>query len=428
MLRILDRHSAKRNAALSGYSSSILILRVFWYASGMAPPFKFLHTGDLHLGKSFYEHSLLEDQAFMLAALERLLCADPGGSPGYRALIIAGDVFDRSIPPQEAVELFGGFLGRIKAARPELAVLIIPGNHDSPQRLGYGRELFAGMGVHVACGEEGAALPVVLDCGGVSAACFLLPFVYPSPSRDGAFGESAFDEIAGKLEAARKRAVERGAEKTVLAAHLFCRGGEGSGSERNVLGQAGQVDPALFAGFDYAALGHLHRSQKAAPNAWYAGSPLAYSFDEAGETKHVLSVEFDGDVRVTPLPLTPLRPLRRLSGPFSRFLKGEDAELAEAQACYLEISLSDGELTENALPLLRRRFPYLLMVRQDRAREAALPAGIVRGSSGGGRDNLDDFREFLADIYGTPDEGDKTGEEKCRTFAEVLETVREEQA
>jgi exonuclease SbcD len=399
------------------------------------PPFKFLHTADLHLGKTFYEYSLADDQAFMLKGLECLL-----GDPSYRALIISGDVFDRSIPPQEAVELFGGFLGRIKAARPELAVLIIPGNHDSPQRLGYGRELFAGMGVHIACGEESAFTPVMLEYGRLSCACFLLPFVYPSPSR-----ENAFTETARKLEAARKLAVKRGADITVLAAHLFCRGGQGAGSERNVLGQAEQVDPALFSGFDYAALGHLHRSQKAAPNAWYAGSPLAYSFDEAGETKHVLSAAFGSDTDrdsasnlqpdggpfprvspvVTPLPVTPLRPLRRLSGQFSRFLKENDEELTEAEQCYLEISLSDGELTENALPLLRRRFPYLLMVRQDRARDAALSAGIVRGSSGGSRDNLDDFREFLVDIYGTLD---GAGEEKCRTFAEVLETVREDQA
>ena len=388
---------------------------------------KFLHTADLHLGKNFHEYSLLEDQAFMLEKLERIL-----SDPSYAALIIAGDVFDRSIPPQEAVELFGGFLGRLKTARPGLAVLVIPGNHDSASRLGYGRELFAGMGVHIARDEAGALRPVMVESGGQSCACFLLPFLY-SPAFRGLAEESA-----AALEAARQKAVSGGADFTLLAAHLFCRGGQGAGSERNFLGQTEQVDPALFAGFDYVALGHLHRPQKAAANAWYAGSPLAYSFDEAGAEKCFLSVELsrtprtdaelpllDGEqsnAEVKALPVVPFRSLARLEGPFSRFLKDNGEELKKAENCFLEINLTGSELTENALPILRRRFPFLLMVRQDQAR-SALNAGIAPERNAAGRTDLDDFQEFLRDIYG---ELDQAGSEKLETFAEILRCIKEE--
>lgn len=381
------------------------------------PAIKFLHTADLHLGKSFHEYFLIEDQAFMLEQLERILA-----DPSYAALIIAGDVFDRSIPPQEAVELFGGFLGRVKAARPGLAVLIIPGNHDSASRLSYGRELFAGMGVHITRDEAGARRPVMVESGGQSCACFLLPFLYSPASR-------GLEEESTALEVARQKAVSGGADFTLLAAHLFCRGGQGAGSERNFLGQAEQVDPALFAGFDYVALGHLHRPQKAGANAWYAGSPLAYSFDEAGAEKCFLSVELscgpktrsNNELLVKALPVVPLRPLARLEGPFSRFLKDTGEELKKAENCFLEISLTGSELTENALPILRRRFPFLLMVRQDQAR-SALNAGIAPERSAG-RTALDDFREFLQDIYG---ELDEVGSEKLETFAEILCGVKEE--
>jgi exonuclease SbcD len=422
---------------------------------------KFLHTADLHLGKSFHEYSLIEDQAYMLNGLSGLLA-----DPSYNALVISGDVFDRSIPSPEAVELFGGFLGTLKKSRPDLEILIIPGNHDSPVRLGYGKELFAGLGIHIAEAAGEAFRPVLVRAGKESCACFLLPFLYPGslvpaaensgtenpetggPGTDGEADRAAgnpaayrsqaalIGEAARRLEDARKQAAAVGATSSLLAAHLFCSGGKSSDSERIFLGQAEQADPGLFSGFDYVALGHLHRPQQAGKNAWYSGSPLAYSFDEADHEKCFLSVEIGaedsggagergrtGDSaaknsgRVTTLPFKPLRPLRRLSGPFEHFLKDRNASLAEAEHCFLEITLSGGSLTENALPILRQRFPHLLLVRQDEARAVITAGEPVRKT--GSRNVCDDFREFLEEIYGEADGG------KLRSFAEILQNLEE---
>ncbi|MDR0601593.1 MAG: exonuclease SbcCD subunit D [Treponema sp.] len=429
--------------------------------------FRFLHTADLHLGKVFHEHPLLEDQLFMLDQLvETLACAS------YRALVISGDVYDRSIPSPGAVSLFGGFLGKLKARRPDLDVLILPGNHDSASRLGFGRELFSELGIHFVTDPEGADRPVIVRDSGSNAACafFLLPFMYPgclSSSRDGSLNSGREDgphgentegeeesrgveaggdflrsqarlaeEAASRLEKARQEALEAGAEHTVLAAHLFAAGGQESDSERVFLGNAERVDAGLFALFDYVALGHLHRCQKAGRNCWYSGSPLAYSFGEAETSeKCFLSVELNGgndgnSVTVTRLPVKPLRRMRRLRGNFSRFFRDAgDPVLKEAEDDYLEIILDDSSLVENPLPLLRQRFPRILSVRQEEALACLrgnFPApSSVSGSGEDRRSPVEDFEDFLADVYGNPEASGpedlaRENREKTGLFRELL--------
>ncbi|MDR0709071.1 MAG: exonuclease subunit SbcD [Spirochaetaceae bacterium] len=397
--------------------------------------FRFLHTADLHLGKVFHEQPLLEDQLFMLDQLVETLA-----DTSYRALVISGDVYDRSIPSPGAVSLFGAFLGKLKTRRPDLAVLILPGNHDSASRLGFGRELFAELGIHFAADPEDADGPVIVHGGNGDTTCafFLLPFLHPGSlscrdgslsRRDGSLNaENAEDgaeagvdfprsqarlaeEAAARLEKARLEALEAGAGHTVLAAHLFAAGGLESDSERVFLGNAERVDAGLFSLFDYVALGHLHRCQKVGENCWYSGTPLAYSFDEAETSeKCFLSVELDGSngVTVTPVPVKPLRRLRRLRGNFNRFFRNiEDPALAEAENDYLEIILDDSSLVENPLPLLRQRFPRILSVRQEEA------LAFLRGNfpspdhalnrNEERRSPAEDFEDFLADIYGDPE-------------------------
>ncbi|MDR1929559.1 MAG: exonuclease subunit SbcD [Treponema sp.] len=444
---------------------------------------KFLHTADLHLGKSFHDYSLIEDQRYLLGNFVEVL-----SDPSYNALVIAGDVFDRSIPSPEAAALFSSFLGDLKKARPDLTVLIIPGNHDSPRRLAYGRELFSGLGIHIVSDPASAFEPVLIGNGRESCACFLLPFLYPGELRRGAphsggcapadpaggaepvgaVNPAATDadnavkpaemtgsaetgvsveadlpartqaalaaEASVRLEAARRKSLAGGADYTLLLAHLFCRGGRKSDSERTFLGTAEEIDVSLFSGFDYLALGHLHRKQRPAPNAWYPGSPLAYSFDEAGEEKHFLSVELekswgpqsfraasadpsaDPVFRCTATALKPLRPLLKLRGPFAYFLKAQEPELKEAEKCFLEISLTGTGIIENPLPLLQRRFPWLLSVKQTEAFSALSREDGPDSVSFGGRSSVvEDFREFLIDINGAAEE------EKILTFKEILE-------
>jgi exonuclease SbcD len=405
---------------------------------------KFLHTADLHLGKVFHDHSLLEDQEYMLDTLTGLLKDE-----SYRALLIAGDVFDRSIPPPDAVQLFSAFLGRLKNSRPDLQILIIPGNHDSPMRLAYGKELFVELGLHLVTDPNDAVNPIIVHAragapereGAEYAAFFLLPFLNAGSLRagenadkeEGSTGEAVCpirsqaklaEEAAARLEKARLAAIAQGAAYTVIGAHIFAAGGKESQSERIFLGTAEQVPASLFAGFDYAGFGHLHRFQKAGANAYYSGSPLAYSFEETEGEKVFLSIELGTElgtdsVSVHPIPIRPKRKLTRLKGSFQYFLSEgrSDAALKAAADDYLEITLMGKDLAQNALPILRNsRFPYLLSVRQEEA-FAALSEEHTREANlnlSAKRSMVEDFSDFLADIYGVADE------DKIDLFRELL--------
>jgi exonuclease SbcD len=240
-----------------------------------------IHAADLHLGKTLHERDISADQEAMLEGLLGLLAEKRPA-----ALLLAGDLYDRSIPPPEAVRLFDSFLSRAAAADPGLTVVAIPGNHDSAARLSFGTQIMSRAGVHIRTSPEDCVRPVLVERDGERAAIWPLPFL----------GAGAFDAEAGMLrgqaelvaEAMRRigsRLEPAGGARTrnVLLAHCFAAGGAASESERAFIGQAEQVDALAFASFDYVALGHLHRFQKVGRNAFYAGSPLAYSFAEGGE-------------------------------------------------------------------------------------------------------------------------------------------------
>lgn len=315
---------------------------------------KILHASDLHLGKTLHERDLIPDQAAML---DQLRAAVAEFRPA--ALVIAGDVYDKAVPSPEAVSLFGDFLGRVKEARPDLCVLIIPGNHDSPTRLGFGDSLFRLAGVHVRTRPEDAADPVVLERDGERLYLWALPFL-----GSGAFPDAPRSQ-SGRFRAALDLIVPRlgGDGANVLVCHAFAAGGQASESERVFLGSAELVDAAAFEPFDYVALGHLHRPQKAGSKGRYPGSPLGYSFSEAGQEKGFLRVEVRrGGFEAVPVPVEPLRPLSRLAGSYASFLES-GAGLAERDH-YLEILLTDPEPVLSPVESLRRVFPNLLSLRQ----------------------------------------------------------------
>ena len=368
---------------------------------------KLLHTADLHLGRTFHERSLIADQRAALDALAAEL-----GKDDYAALVVAGDVYDRSIPSPEAVTLLGSFLAALRARYPSLAVVMLSGNHDSAERLGYGNALFADLGIHIVSDPRKSAEPILLERGTERCAVFALPFLSP-----GAFGtedlrsqRDLVERAAADLERSRAAAAADGAA-TVLAAHLFAAGGREAESERSFLGTAERIDAGIFSAFDYVALGHLHRCQRAAPNAWYSGSPLAYSFDEADQEKCFLSVEVRAGEApaVTALPIAPPRRVRRLVGAFQDF--NAPNAYAELRDDYLEIALSDAHLVDNPLALLRSRYSNLLSIRQDQALSAL--GGEIRSSflerekrregTAPRRGAADDFADFLEDLYGEAD-------------------------
>lgn len=355
---------------------------------------RILHASDLHLGKTLHERDLIPDQAAML---DQLLAAATEGDPA--ALVIAGDVYDKAVPPPEAVSLFGDFLGRLKAARPDLTVLVIPGNHDSPARLGFGDSLFRHAGVHVRTRAEDAAEPVVLERAGERAYLWALPFLGAGTFPDAPASQS------GRFRAALDLIVPGlpGDGANVLVCHAYAAGGKASESERVFLGAAELVDAAGFEPFDYAALGHLHRPQKAGAKGRYPGSPLGYSFSEAGQEKGFLLVDVRrGGFEAVPVPVKPLRPLSRLAGSFASFLE-TGAGLAEKDH-YLEILLTDPEPVVSPVEALRRVFPNLLSLRQaafenpgGRDTEDAEASPAPRD---GARAALEDFASFHRAVRG----------------------------
>lgn len=327
---------------------------------------KLLHTADLHLGKYLHEMPLLVEQEQMLHTIHAILTRDD-----YAALLIAGDVYDRAIPSGEAVSLFSSFLAEIRRDCPDTAVCIIPGNHDSPQRLAFARTILENQRIFIAENTAEISKPVMLLHNGEKAALYLLPFLSFGAFRGAtdSSGEKIGDSQAEMAEHAAgilERSIDP-AIPSVLMAHLFTLGGSSSSSERTFLGTAEYVEPALFSRFTYTALGHLHRYQKVTDRMYYSGSPFPYAFDESSDTKYVLSVEIDCNtagfpVVVTPITLEPFRALHRLEGSITDFL---DSKQYNAYTdSYLEITLTDAAVVTNPMQLLRPRFPYILTVRQ----------------------------------------------------------------
>lgn len=309
---------------------------------------KILHTGDLHLGKFFYDFSLIEDQKHILNSLinELISCKEEP----YDALIIAGDVYDRSVPHVEAVQLFSLFLAKIKSKLPDLHVFIISGNHDSSIRLSYASELLEAENIHIRCDLNEITKPVIID----DVAFYSVPF-------------ASSNEIQNAISSIIQ--VKNQTQKSILISHLFTIGSLPSDSERTIWGQAEQVNVHLFDSFTYTALGHLHRFQNAGKNVYYSGSPLSYSFDECKNEKCFVKVQFDSknghQLKIEQIKTEPIRPVASLSGSFDDFYKTDKFD--SYKNYFLEIQTTDDFIIENPVALLRIKFPYLLSFRQEKA-------------------------------------------------------------
>ena len=242
-----------------------------------------LHISDLHLGKRLNEFSLLDDQAYILQAI-----LDKVDALAPQAVVIAGDVYDKPLPPAEAVTLLDGFLWALQQRRTE--VLLIAGNHDSAERLAFGARLMAGSGVHIAPVYDGHVTPVTLTDAYGPVHFYLLPFVKTAhvkrfyPDADIA---ATTDALAAAIRAMGMDETQR----NVLVAHQFVTGAARTESEEISLGGADNVDAAVFDGIDYVALGHLHGPQSVGrETVRYCGTPLKYSLSEAGQEKSVTLV------------------------------------------------------------------------------------------------------------------------------------------
>lgn len=327
---------------------------------------KFLHLADLHLGKRVNGFSMLEDQAHILRQILAILDDEqPDG------VLIAGDVYDKSVPSVEAVGLLDGFLTELRARG--VPVLLISGNHDSPERLAFGGRVMDSCGIHISPVYDGALAPVTLHDAFGPVHVWLLPFVKPAHVRrwfPDADIESYTDAMA---EAVAHMDIDTAA-RNVLVTHQFVTGGARSGSEELSVGGTDNVDSGVFAPFDYVALGHLHGAQHIGRETIrYAGSPLKYSFSEARQHKSVTVVTLGekGDVQVRTVALTPLRELREIRGSYDELTARSFYEHTTYRSDYLHLILTDEQDVFDAMSRLRTIYPYLMTLDYDNARTRA---------------------------------------------------------
>ena len=318
---------------------------------------KFIHLADLHIGKRVHEFSMVEDQKYVFRQILEMIEEEKAD-----VVLIAGDVYDRTIPSAEAVSLFDNFLTDL--AKLSVEVFVISGNHDSAERIAFGTDLLNVCGVHMSPVFEGTVTPITLEDDFGQINVYLLPFLKPAQVRryfEDAVIESYNDAIKTVIDSLE---IDK-SKRNVLVAHQFVTGAETAGSEELIIGGLDNIDVEIFADFDYVALGHIHRSQAVKyENVRYGGTPLKYSFSEAGHKKTVTLAELKakGELDLQFLPLYPLRDLRILRGSFEQLMAGEKTE------DYLQITLTDEEEIPNVLGKLRALYPNLMKLEYDNTR------------------------------------------------------------
>lgn len=326
---------------------------------------KFLHISDLHLGKRVNEFSMTEDQRYILA---RILDIASEESPD--GVLIAGDVYDKPVPSAEAVELFDGFLTDL-ARMTE--VFVLSGNHDSPERIAFGGRIMGASGVHLSPVYSGTLAPVTLKGDIGEVAVYMLPFVRPAHVRR-FHPDEDIKTYTDAVRVALAHADETSAERRVLVAHMFVTGASRTDSEDISVGGADNVDVSALAGFDYVALGHIHRPQNVAPGVRYSGSPLKYSFSEISDKKSVTVVELGGkgEVSVRTVPLTPLRDLKEIKGTYAELTARDSYEGTTYRDDYMHVILTDEDDVPEALGKLRVIYRNLMKLEYRNSRTSAL--------------------------------------------------------
>ncbi len=319
---------------------------------------RLLHTSDWHLGRSFHRVGLLDAQAAFLDHLVATVHAHD-----VDAVLVAGDVYDRAVPPLPAVELFDAALHRLADAG--VPTVMISGNHDSARRLGVGAGLIERAGIHLRTDPDGIGTPVVLSDAHGEVALYGLPYLEPVLVRERLGAEKGGHEavLASAMDRVRADLARRPAgTRSVVVAHAFVAGGAPSDSERDItVGGVAAVPTGIFDGVDYVALGHLHGSQTLTPRVRYSGSPLAYSFSEADHRKSMWLIDLGedgaitGDVRLDcPVP----RPLARIRGRLDDLLA--DPALTPHEQSWVEATLTDPVRPPEPMARLTERFPHAL--------------------------------------------------------------------
>jgi exonuclease SbcD len=380
---------------------------------------RLLHTSDWHLGRSFHREDLLSAQARFVDHL-----VDTVRAERVDAVLVSGDVYDRALPPVDAVALFDDALARL--ADTGARVVLISGNHDSARRLGFGSGLIDRAGVHLRTDVAAAHRPVLLDDADGPVAVYAVPYLEPDAVRVelGCDGRSHAAVLAAAMGRVRTDLAARPGSRSVVLAHAFAFGAETSDSERDItVGGAAAVPVRAFEGVDYAALGHLHGAQRLTDRVRYSGSPLAFSFSEEHQTKQLLLVELaaqPGDApTVTSVPTPVERPLARVRGRLDDLLTAD--AWSRFTGHYLQVTLTDPVRPREPMERLRQRFPHVLVLAFEPEGAAGSPvtsyAARLRG-----RTDLEVAADFAEHVR-TPLEPDEAA-----LFAAAFEDVRAAEA
>ena len=376
------------------------------------------HISDLHLGKRVNEFSMLEDQRYIVKQIESILEEEAAD-----AVLIAGDVYDKPVPPGEAVRLFDGFLTAL--ADRGIHVFVISGNHDSPERIAFGSRLMEKSRVYMAPVYDGHVSPIELRDAYGSVYVYMLPFVKPAVVKKcwPEEGIETYEDAVGCAVAHMKEEAFVPEARNVLVAHQLVIGASRCDSEEVSVGGLDQVSAALFRDFDYTALGHIHGPQNAGgERIRYCGSPLKYSFSEAGHVKSVTIVDLEekGNVRVRTRPLIPLHDMREIRGSYEEVVS-RDFYRGTAVDDYLHITLTDEEDILDAMGKLRAIYPNIMRLDYDnrRTREGGqLPEKVQRAKSP---------LELLEELYALQNNQPMSGEQR-ELSARLIEELWEDRA
>lgn len=410
----------------SSRSARDVVVRNLSQGSSTVGHMRLLHTSDWHLGRTLHRADLRDAQSAFLDGL-----VDTVRSERVDAVLVAGDVYDRAVPPVDAVALYDDALVRLRAAGAR--VVVTSGNHDSAARLGVGARLVDAAGVHVRTRPQSVGEPVLLADDHGEVAVYGLPYlepeavrtVLPPDPRGGAGPPTGHAGVLGRALACVRSDLATRRARSVVLAHAWVAGGAGSESERDIsVGGVAAVPPSLFDGVTYTALGHLHGAQVLRAGLRYSGSPLAYSFSEAAHVKGSWLVELDarGLARVEQVPSPAPRPLSVLQGRLAALLTSADHSGCEGH--WISVVLTDPVRPDDAMHRLRARFPHVLVL--DWQPEGAVADERTYAARLAGRSDLDVAAEFVRHVRAggsTSEAGAADGRERS-LLSEAFEAGR----
>lgn len=375
---------------------------------------KFIHLSDLHLGKRVNEYSMLEDQEYILKVILKIISDEkPDG------VIIAGDVYDKSVPSAEAVRLFDDFLVRLSKKNTE--VFVISGNHDSPERIAFGSRLMDASGIHLSPVYDGSVTPFTMSDEYGTVNVYMLPFIKPANVRR--FCEEDITSYTDALGYAISHTDIDPSARNILVTHQFVTGSIRSESEEISVGGTDNVDACVFEPFDYVALGHIHSPQNCTSkgNIRYCGTPLKYSFSEAGDRKSVTVVELaeKGNVSYRTVELIPQHDMKEIRGTYAELISRSFYENTTLQEDYTHITLTDEDDIPDAIGKLRTVYHRMMKLDYDNRRTRS-NAEIIGASDTEIKSPLELFSEFYTLRNGQP-----MSKEQTEFVKELIEKLQE---